>query len=94
VQSKTFLKSVQLMKALPQCAIRLGRVWDTKEGDYRAIPTCGGNYKVNTGYCIKCGGFVNPMLKNEVKGFTAEGFNLLKCELNQKRSSHAGFKQK
>jgi len=90
MQSETFIKSVQLMKELPYCPVRVGRIWDTKEGKYRAVPTCGGKYEVTTGYCIKCGGFIKPMLKNEVKGFGQEGFNLLKCKLDKKRYNHTG----
>ena len=64
--------------------MRLGRVWDTKEGTYRAVPTCGGQYEVSSGHCIRCGGYTDAMLKNEIKGFSQEGMNLLVCELSNR----------
>jgi len=99
MQSETFIKSVQLISKFPQCSFRVGRVWDilneeTGEYKYRAVPTCGGKHEISVGCCIKCGGFTNPMLKNKIKDFSRDGFNLLKCELDKKHYNHISCIQK
>ena len=94
MQSETFIKSVQLMKDLPYCPVRVGRIWDTEENKYKAVATCGGKHEISVGCCIKCGGFTKPMLKNKIKDFSRDGFNLLKCELDKKHYNHISCIQK